>query len=196
MPSWDRDCLDTPPGPLQLCPKARTPRTVLARFTDHRDVLARIGEERCFVKTTPRIRPAQQECSLGMALKDFRTALEDLCPECRLRLLRVRPSHNRTCATVSSLQQDGWTEPGAPGVAHDVVGDDINAPLAQATRPVSCAGTDFDEGLVPGQTIERRIAWDSKSVRAAEMLPDLQPIVLVVSPAGDHSIVGWFATKR
>jgi hypothetical protein len=33
--------------------------TFLARFTDQRDVLARIGEQRGFVKTAPGIRPAQ-----------------------------------------------------------------------------------------------------------------------------------------
>ena len=80
MPSWDRDCLDAPPGPLQLCPKARTPRTVLARFTEHRGVLDPIGKPRFFVETAPSIRPAQQECSLRMALKNVWTALQDLGP--------------------------------------------------------------------------------------------------------------------
>jgi len=59
------------------------------------DVLARIGEQRGFVKTAPRIRPAQQERSLSMAPKDLRPALQDLRPERRLRALRMRPSHNR-----------------------------------------------------------------------------------------------------
>jgi hypothetical protein len=53
MPSRDGYCLDTPPGPPQSRLKALTPRTFLARFTDHRDVLARIGEQRRFVKTAP-----------------------------------------------------------------------------------------------------------------------------------------------
>jgi len=50
--------------------KARTPRTVLARFS----------KQRCFVETAPWIRPAQQECSLRMALKNVWTALQDLGP--------------------------------------------------------------------------------------------------------------------
>jgi hypothetical protein len=57
--------------------------------------------------------------------------------------------------------------PGAPGVTYDVVGEDIHASLAQATSPVSGAGADFDEGPVPGETVERVIAWDSESVLAA-----------------------------
>jgi hypothetical protein len=130
-----------------------------------------------------------------MAPKDFRTGLQDLRPEQRLRALRVRPSHNRTGAATSNLQNDGWTEPGAPCVTHDVVGNDIRAPLAQATGPVSSAGTDFYEGLVPGETVERVIAWDSESILAAEMVSDLQPVVLVVSPAGDHSMLGRVAAQ-
>src|SRR5438445_8478781 len=136
MPSRDGYCLDTPPGPPQPRLKALTPRTFLARFTGHRDVLARKGEQRGFVKTAPWIRPAQQERSLSMAPKDLRPALQDLRPEDRLRALRMRPSHNRTGAAMSNLRHDGWTEPGAPCVTHDVVGDDLHTSLAQATSPV------------------------------------------------------------
>src|SRR2546427_525140 len=85
--------------------------------------------------------------------------------------------------------------PGAPGGTYDVVGEDIHASLAQATSPVSGAGADFDEGPVPGETVERVIAWDSESVLAAEMVSDLQPVVLVVSPARDHPILGTVATQ-
>jgi hypothetical protein len=110
MPSGDGYCLDPPPGPPPPRLKALTPRSFLARFTEQRDVFARVGEQRGFVKTAPRIRPAQQEGSLSMAPKDFRTALEDLRPEHRLRALRVRPSHNRTGAAASNLRHDGWTD--------------------------------------------------------------------------------------
>src|SRR5207237_9887763 len=116
MPSRDGNCLDTPPGTPQPRLKALTARTFLARFTDHRDVPARIGEQRGFVKTAPWIRPAQHERSLSMAPKDFRPALQDVRPEHRLRALRMRPSHNRTGTAASNLRHDGWTEPGAPAV--------------------------------------------------------------------------------
>ena len=130
-----------------------------------------------------------------MAQKDFRTALQDLRPEHRLRALRMRPSHNRTPTAASNLHHDGWTEPGAPCVTHDVVGDDIHASLAQATSPVSRARTDFDERLVPGETVERVIAWDSERVLAAEMVSDLQPAVLVFFPARDHSVLRRVGTQ-
>src|SRR5207237_8052769 len=109
MPSRDGNCLDTPPGTPQPRLKALTARTFLARFTDHRDVPARIGEQRGFVKTAPWIRPAQQERSLSMAPKNHRPALQEVRPEHRIRAPRIRACYSRSGATESYIRSLGRT---------------------------------------------------------------------------------------
>src|SRR6267143_4649973 len=182
-PAGDGGCLDLLPGSLEARLKAWTPRTCLARFADHRYPRTRVGEQRHFVKTAPRIRPAQQEGSLDVTPEDFWTALHDLRPEHGFHALGVRPGFNRPGAIPSSLGQDRWTKPGAPGVTHDVVGDDVHPSLAQAARPVTGAGTDLDQGRVPGEAVKRLIAGHPERVLVGEVLSDLTPVVRVVTPA-------------